>query len=368
MNGVDAFELHKNNPWTNAQSWLHETPIVSYGVVTKVHSATLVDVEASVQRSSAEKEAFTVRLLSMASILKEDYVNPVPGDQVLLLFVQRYHPAMFNLPAEMRAFSGAQTVYAPGAEGYTRYAGVGILMSVFHDYAVTQIKHSVSEGGVPEIAARTAARLQAYFGRAVDLIFDKDAGVSDEALVSVLFGKDSPCTVRHLAPVLREHGFLKQGDGSLESLDAPVEERYSVSAPITKSIQGAQTVTIGVGEDKDGQPEDTTAPVNITMGADAEITVASKSGVSVEFDKAVALTTKEELTLTMQGAFNLTVDSSEKIHIGNQGKDMKALLTALVAEIKGLKTFGSPGAHTVDPSSITALDLFTQQNIDVLFE
>jgi hypothetical protein len=90
------------------------------------------------------------------------------------------------------------------------------------------------------------------------------------------------------------------------------------------------------------------------------MTVASKSGISLTFDKPVSFTTKD--------TYSITVDSDKKIHIGNSVNDIKKLLTDLVTEIKNLRTFGSPGAHAVDPSSITSLETFVTTKLNVLFE
>jgi hypothetical protein len=392
---MDAFDILKNDGRTNARDRLQDTPLISYGFVTKVHAATLVDVEAAVQESAKEKECYTVRLLSPASLLLESYTEPVPGDLVLLLFMRRFNPAMFTPPSELRAASGMDGILDPEARGYHIFSGVGILFAAFRDYAATQLKYFIDGDGTPGVQARTSARAAAYFGRSFDAVFDRDEGVDGDGLVSAVFGGHSPFTLRHRAAVLREYGFQKAADGALSALDAPVEEKFSIYSPVTRNIQGRQTVIVGIGEDADGNPEetdapvaetygskapitrkiragqtiiigvaedggDTDAPVSVTLGGDADITLTSKSGLSITFDKPVSIKTKD--------SFSLTLDGAEKIYIGNSANDIKTLLHDLVDQIERLKTFGSPGAHTVDPSSILALETFKETGIDALFE
>jgi hypothetical protein len=392
---MGAFDMLKSGVLANFRDRLQEMPIISYGFVTGVHSATLVDVEASIQVSSKEKEVYTIRLLSPSSALKEEHVEPVIGDLVLLFFTQRYSPAMFTPPAELRAASGQGSVYDPEARGYNVFSGVGILFSVFRDCAVTQINHFIGGDGVPGVSAKTSARMAAYFGRALDLVFDRDEEAADSEAVSVLFGINSPLTIRHRAAVLREHGFQKAADGTLEAVNAPVEERFSVYAPITRSVQGSQTLTAGIGEDADGNPEeteapvtetygskapitrtiragqtvtigvaedgsDTEAPVSFTFGGEADVSVSSKSGLTLAFDKPVSVVTKD--------ALNLEVDGTEKVHLGNSAGDIKALLDGIIDLISGLVLVTPSGPGSVDPSSQTQLALFKQQDIAAVFE
>jgi hypothetical protein len=259
------------------------------------------------------------------------------------------------------------------------------LLSPFIDYAVTQFKH-VLLGGIPAVTASTSARIMALFSRAVDISFDREDGLESPEGISLLFGENSPFTTRHLTKVLKEYGIEKTGDGSLKAVQAPVDETYSVYAPITRSIQGSQAITVGIGEDKDGNPVNTAAPVDITLGQQADITIVSESGASLSFDKPVSLTlgsdaglslTSESgftasfdtaVNLTTGGALSMEVNGDAKMFFGNSAESLRSLFTGLVDQIKQLKTFGSPGAHTVDPTSITALEAFVTNRVDALLE
>jgi hypothetical protein len=438
-----AFQFLKNNAHSNTNAWLHNTLIVDYGHVTKVIDLQTVVVETVVQ-TSLSVERFTVSLLSLSSALLEISDEPKIGDTVLLLFLRKHDPLMFI----------SETVKNAYAAGYNRFSGVGILMSTAKRTAHT-ILSVYDNDGKPVVDLRSDAEAVAAFNNSLTVNFCRAVyDGEDEQLITLLFGSGRPLIEKHLAKIERQHGFWKDPDNELIEMDASVKEEYSIYAPITKDIQGAQTTDAGLGTDKDGAPVETDAPIvetvhgkapvtrrirspqNVTVGIgnaetgdeaeereapvsetygskspitkdirgaqtytigtgpdgptdapvaaaldeSADVTIDSKSALTVRFEKAVLVECGDTYELhvtgpaTFQSDGKITVDAGEnvsikaggKVYVGSAAMDMHTLLKALVAEIKGLNTFGSPGMHKVTPDSITSLTAY-EQKIEALF-
>jgi hypothetical protein len=119
-----------------------------------------------------------------------------------------------------------------------------------------------------------------------------DAGLGRDADDKPL-ETDAPIaeTVHGKAPItrdIRSPQTLTVGIGNAESGDAeeernaPVKETYGSKSPITKDVRGAQTYKIGFGK-----AGGTDAPVDITLGGKADITVQSMSGKKESYQKDV---------------------------------------------------------------------------------
>jgi hypothetical protein len=346
MKGLTAWDLLKNNQRTNAQDWLHETPIISYGVITKVVDAQTVEVKEKVQISGVNTETYTVQLLTFSSMLLEIYAQPQVLDEVLLLFLRRHDPAMFDDPGELEERTGSTVVLNPDATGYTRFSGVGILTKTVK--ASAALTMSVAGSGDKAGAhVRSSIGFSAVFARAVSLLFD-DPNADAEHIVKTLFGEQSPYNEEHWAKTHRQYGMRELPDGSLAEVDAAVNEEYSVYAPITLDIQGERTTGTGLGTDKDGKfveteapisemvhgkapitkdirssqtytigigndetgdaSEQRDAPVDVEMGEKADITLASKSGLTAEFEKDIALTGGAGMTAEFEKDVKVTAD------------------------------------------------------------
>jgi hypothetical protein len=231
-------------------------------------------VEPLVQISRVNTECYTVQLLTLSSELLEIYANPVAGDTVLLLFLRRYDPAMFDDPADREQKTGSAVLVNPDATGYTRFSGVGILMKTVKASAALAL--SVFNGGAH---VRANLDFSAVFTRDVSFLFDDPVSDTEHA-VKALFGEQSPYDEEHWARTHRQYGMRELPDGSLAEVDAAVREEYSEYAPVTRDIQGAQTYIVGTG--KDGPTE---APVSIRLDEKADIAVESKSGMTATFEK-----------------------------------------------------------------------------------
>jgi len=308
MGTVSAFQLAKHGERSNEIDRLHNTPIVSYGRIIEVIDIHTVIVEAAV-KTSLNVETYIVPLLSLSSDLLELNIYPKVGDRVLLLFLQKYDADMFD---------AEEAIENPYATGYNSSSVVGILLTTFKGFASTLIKFS-EDDKKPIIDITSDAKWQAILNSSVGLMFCRAVFNSeDEQIISILFGEGRPLIEKFLSKVTKEYGFWKdQNDNQIE-LDAPVVERYSRYAPITKDVQGSQTVTIGI----DDEGNDTDAPVKITLGKNADITVESGSGKTEKYDGDVSLESDKNVTV-----------KATKIELKNTSESLGGLLGEFIDKV-----------------------------------
>jgi hypothetical protein len=266
MNKFDLWEALKDDSQSNFFAWLRHLKLISFGVVTKVIDPQTV-VVTEIVRNSASGENYAVTLLTPSSVLSETSVAPHPGDFVLLLFLQRYDASMFDKHAAPEDYA----LYRPDAVGYNNWSGIGILLSPLKGAAITQVRHEGSLGD-PRLNITTSADVLMELQNTLQVVFSGVPGTPDNA-VSALFGMGSPFDVEYRAAVSRKHGIIRDPvDNELMETDASVTEEYSVYAPVTRSVQGAQTTDTGLGTDKDGNPVETEAPVTETIHGKAPVT------------------------------------------------------------------------------------------------
>jgi hypothetical protein len=268
---MNAFEYLKDNDRTNTMDWLNDTYLITYGVIIGVVSGNVVRAEAAVHKGLS-REVFTIPLLSSASLLFSSCVEPQPGDAVLIFFLRDYSPKMFR---DYRArYEAVQewSVSDENAVSYTRFAGVGILVNALSAGSDTGIRHHrIGDSAV--ITFGSQAHVSAEFRKEVSVIFNALPGDGEfrDRLIQFIFGQHSPLSLEHWAQVKKFYGFSMLPDKSLEEVNAAVYEAYSVYAPITRDIQGAQTTAIGLGTDKDDNPVETDAPVTETAHGKAPV-------------------------------------------------------------------------------------------------
>ncbi len=361
MSQLDAVDLLKNNQQSNDEEWLKETEIVSYGVVTQVISSSLVQVQ-QIVRLGLSKKFMTVPLLSTGSSLLEESAEPVVGDLVLLLFLDRYSRNMFDSPVPRHDVNGDWGLKDEKAVGYNKFSGVGILLAPARGFAETVVRHYL-DGGDPAVMFRSRAKWDMIFAREMTVLFDalpSGDGLIDR-LVQMTFGQHSPHLVEHWAKVTRRYGFAVLPDLSLETVDAAVLEEYSEMAPITKNIQGTQDITVGKGTDPAGDPDgsevDTHAPVNITLGADAEINIVSESGLIMTFEGPITIHSADTVEI-MAGTAKL-------IKIGNSINTLGPLIDSLVNALQTAPLVAVTGAaglpSPINPTIAAALVTFKGQ-------
>ena len=297
---LNYFELYKNSARDNEAAWLNDTPFISYGIV-----ASVVDINTVVALPLANTDGFgqpvTLTLLHPSSALFESSVRPQEGDRVLMFALDIKAAGMFN---------SSEPVVDKNAVRRGIFSGVGVLLSTFKGLAATTVKHSQEAGG-PAARLETAAAVAMLFGRTLTAVFDSING--NEELIRLAFGPLSPLLMEHRAATERKHGFDEDADCNEITVPAPVSERYSVKAPITKDIQGPQTVVIGI----DAEGEATEAPVDVTIGENADVTVTSASGITLRFNKAVVWETADSQTWKIDG--DLTLEVGGKVRIESAG-------------------------------------------------
>jgi hypothetical protein len=401
MNKVDFMELLKNNGLSSFFDWLKYTKLISYGVIVEVVDAQTVRA-AEIIKSGVSDNNHLATLLVPSSTLLEVAVLPKKGNPVLLLFPQKHHRAMFDLHRKAED----SIIYDTEAEGYNGHAALAVLLSPLKMNSSTALLF----GGTaerPEASVNTMADWFARFTGALSLGFDGEGG--EDAPISVITGKKRPLIADHRGPTLRKYGFVVDTvENTLMETDAGVTEEYSIYAPITRNIQGAQTTQVGIGVDPggdpDGQPVETEAPVteiihgkspvykdirspqtyrigkgntesgdgseprdaavSVELGEKAPITLTSASGAALHFDKPVSIDGKKTYDLAFDGKVTvssgaqITIAAGAKIYIGNDTVDLYTLLVALVDQIENLVTFGHPGIHTVTEASKLSLEQF----------
>lgn len=357
MDKYGAFDFIKHKTMSNITQWFKQMDIVSYGVVTKILSDGIVEVE-RVVRDGLAKKILRVPVLTTNSTLFEGGAAPSEGDLVLLLFLDRYNRNMFDAPKPRHdANKNDWSINDPNAIGYNQFSGIAILLGPARGFAETVVKHYM-QADVPNMSVRSRAKIQASFAREISVIFDAmpEGSTLADKVISLIFGTHSPVELDYRAPVTRLHGFSVKHDKTLEAVDATVTETYSPNAPIIKNIQAPITAKIGKGYNTAGDPtsgdKDVGANITITLGTKADITINSKSNCSVTFDKAV-VTMNKDGTITAQndnGSIILNSDGTSTLKTASNS--LKTLMDDLLDTIVGMSTFGPPPLHTVLPADI----------------
>jgi hypothetical protein len=304
---VNYFEFHKDTRQSNDLSWWNSSPFIAHGIVVQV-----IDISTVVAVPAVNTDGFsqpvTLTLLHASSSLLESAVEPQVGDRLLMLALDLKTPGMFN---------SKEPITDRNAANRGIFSGVGVLLSTFKGLATTTVLHD-REGDRDIVKLESAAILFLLLSRALTAVFDSISG--DEELVKLAFGKLSPLLMEHRAAVKRRYGFDEDAEGKEITVPAPVTEQYSAEAPITKDIQGSQTVKVGV----DAEGNSTEAPVDVTIGENADITLNSASGLELHFDKVVIFETKDGQTMEIGG--DLTIKVGGKVNITSAGLTINNVL------------------------------------------
>jgi hypothetical protein len=297
---LNYVELHKNTGQSNDLAWRDSALFAAQGIVRRVVDINTV-VAVPAVNATGFSQPVTVTLLRPSSALFENAVEPQEGDQVLIVALDLKASGMFD---------SEEPIIDPNAQRRGLFSGVGILLSTFKGLATTTALHG-REGENNLLRLESAALVSLLLSRALTAVFDSVSG--NEELVKLAFGELSPLLVEHRSAVTRRHGFDEDAEGKEITVPAPVSERYSVEAPVTKSIQGAQTIVVGV----DAEENATEAPVDIRIGEQADIDLVSKSGLTLHFDKAVFFETVDGHTMKVGG--DLAIEVGGKVSITSAG-------------------------------------------------
>ncbi len=303
---LDAFELGKQDLLTYAAGLAREMKILSYGRVTKVYDDQTVEVEQSVQNTVLTKQVYTLTLLSLSSALFEAHIQPVVGDSVLILGLDRYNPDMFR---EVSIVDKAETAY-------TAQSLVGILLRPFNMQSAFQIDASI-DNGIPVADFSASGDVNIRTGRNTSIeVFSADG---EKRTLGITVQPDVSVQQVINAPVTAVYGIQNQ-DGEDVEVDAPVSTVYSNKAPISQDIRGSVDLTVGTGAD--GAVD---APVSITLDEKSDVAITSKAGLKLAFKKAFELvfddiinfgskkdvTVESGATLTLKGSVNLILASGD---------------------------------------------------------
>jgi hypothetical protein len=352
MNKISLWELLKNTEQTNMRDWLNATKLISYGVVLEVIDPQTVKV-AEVVQTSASDGRYVITLLNPSSALFELYTSPQPGDLVLMLFLQRYDSAMFDLHANLKDY----ILNRPDASGYTNWSGVGILLSPPKGNSALKLWQTGTPAE-PSLNITTKSKLTAFFDSLVQETFTHQ--------VRRHYAQSAALFEMYNAPVTRRHGYMYlPTDGSLIESPCPVTEEYSPNAPVSKLYQAEQTIVIG----KDGD-DDVDAPVSITAGAKADITLKSGSGITLRFDGPASVEAGDDgytiqtsgpvdvsgtdVSLSASGSVSIKSGAGKTVDIGNSAGTIGAMINDLLTALSSLNTAGSATAQTVNPAWVTA--------------
>lgn len=378
---ISALQLYKNSDSDNANAWLHNTLIVDYGRVVKVIDVQTVVVEAVVQTSSSIERFTVTLLSLSSALLEISDAPKVGDSVLLLFLRKHdptmfIKDTVNNADATgYNRFSGVGILMSTvksiahttlslyydseeqpvvdlisNAETYGTFNNLMTLMfcrAVFdsEDEALINILFGVGRPLIEEHLAR-AERKHGFWKDPENELIQMDASVTERyspyaPIVKDVQGAqttdvglgtdkddapvetDAPIveTVHGKASIARDIrcpqttvvgiGNSESGDDA-EERDAPVEEVYGSKAPIAKDIRGTQTYKVGIGPNGD-----TDAAVSIEMGEKSEITLDSKSGMTLHFSKAVLIKSDDDYSLQISGDVSIT--GSQKITVKADG-------------------------------------------------
>lgn len=384
----DVSYLLRNTGRGNRQDWLSSMKFISLGLVSSIIDDVTVNVT-KVVRTTSVPVTLTVPLVDFGSTLYEKRVSPVVGDLVLLLFLDKSDPAMFDDAVERLTATNDWTVFNGNATGYNHYSAIGILMRPFRGVSSTVDTHTQDASGAQYWSIKSNETFQALMQQAVSLVFDASPnsdGTFSQKVVNLLFGQNSPFTLNHWASVTRLYGFNILPDNTLMTVSAPVTEMYSRMAPISRNIQsnltevyglefspegnfsatafnevvatiqktyhgkvtldydirGSLSMTFGIGNAQDGNTtEARNAPVTLTFGAQAPLSLTSKAAFTAQF----------------AGAVSLTTTTTDLVELGNSIDTLGAIVSDLVNDlINTAPMIVSGGSGSPNPVFITALN------------
>lgn len=130
------------------------------------------------------------------------------------------------------------------------------------------------------------------------------------------------------------------------------------------------TISVTTGEnisatvDQDGNISISNSKCTIVVDADGNIQIENEGDTSITTSGDTTIETSGDTSITTSGNTEITADGnidvkatgSGKLTVGNSVDTVGGLFGALVDEVSGLATVGSPAAHTVNPANIAKLN------------
>ena len=126
MTDTQALKIFMSRQSDSIQQVIKRTCIVDFGIIIKVLGKNVVKVGVSVADSPEDVQIITCTLVSLCSSAVAINVEPSEGDKVLVVFPRHYNPKMFDVNSK-------DPVIDSMVKGYTRYAGLAMLMNQFRE-------------------------------------------------------------------------------------------------------------------------------------------------------------------------------------------------------------------------------------------
>lgn len=272
------------------QQVIKRTCIVDFGVVVKVLGVNVIEVGIAVADSVEDVQLITCTLISPCSTAISMNIEPNVGDKVVVLFSRHYNPAMFKVK------EGAQEpIIDDTCQGYTRLAGLAILMNQF-DADVHNNFIDISKDG----------------NLSLGLAYDGDKDI-------LTLNTDKNGAI-HLDSNEGKFKF------DVDNADGDISTKVTCN--------------------------DATAEIN----KDSEITVTNpKASAKIDKDGAVTITSNTNTKINIDKNGNITLEAGGKVSIKNSSANLFSILDGMLNILNtSLATAGSPASHTVVPSQFQA--------------
>lgn len=314
------------------QQVIRRTCIVDYGVIVKVLGDNVVRVGISVADNVEDVQIITCTLVTLCSSAVSVNIEAVEGDKVLVVFPRHFNPQMFNTEKK-------DPIIDDSIEGYTRYAGLALLINQF-DYSSHRKNINVSADGVLSVRlpydendTANVITAQTDSEGKISLDIAKDSDGDDADLITATVDQDGNANL-----------LLHQGDTSAVNVLSEGKLEYLV------------------GEDKNKITFD-------LSDTDDQTTVVSTYGTSVTTDKDNNLTVDNgKATVKIDNSGNVEVDAQGKYTIKNGSTDLKTVIDGLAQELENLTTVGSPATQATSPASKGTIATWRSGKLSQLFK
>lgn len=222
------------------QQVIKRTCIVDFGVITEVLGENVVKVGIAVANSIEDVQILTCTLLSPCSASIALNVEPSVGDKVLILSPRHFNPAMFEVTKEDPA-----PIIDDTCQGYTRMAGLAILMNQFN-YDSYKQSINISADGVLSVrlpygedsANILTAQTDDEGKMSLDIAKDSDGDDADLVTLSVDQEGNADLTLQQGdVSVIKASsaGKLEYGVGSTNKITVDLSDTNSNKISITDS-------------------------------------------------------------------------------------------------------------------------------------
>ena len=295
------------------QQVIRRTCIVDYGVIVKVLGDNVVRVGISVADNVEDVQIITCTLVTLCSSAISVNIEAVEGDKVLVVFPRHFNPQMFNTGKK-------DPIIDDSIEGYTRYAGLALLINQF-DYSSHRKNINISADGVLSVRlpydendTANVITAQTDSEGKISLDIAKDSDEDDADLVTLTVDQDGNADLT-----------LQQGDVSVIKASSEGTLEYGVgdTNKITADLSDQDNNTITVSDSNGISVEtsidsDENSVMVVKQGEDGAITISSKG--TLEY--SVGDTNKITADLSDQSGNSITISDSNGTSIETSSDGM----------------------------------------------